>query len=145
MTGPLFVDTNVLVYARDPGQGEKHHRARTWMEHLWRSRAGRLSTQVLNEYYYTVTRKLPLPLDPGEARRDVQQLHAWQPLPVDVNVVRGAWQEEDRFSLNYWDALIVAAARLAGCVGILTEDLANGQDLDGLQVVSPFSATPAGG
>lgn len=74
----------------------------------------------------------------------MQQLHAWQPVPVDVNVVRGAWQEEDRFSLNYWDALIVAAARLAGCVGILTEDLANGQDLDGLQVVSPFSATPAG-
>lgn len=53
-----------------------------------------------------------------------------------------AWSLQDRFHLSWWDALIVAAARSAGCSVLLTEDLQHGQDLDGLQVINPFQAPP---
>jgi len=53
-----------------------------------------------------------------------------------------AWADQDRFGLSWWDTLIVAAARVAGCSNLLTEDLQHDQDLDGLRVVNPFEVTP---
>src|SRR5712692_5673330 len=70
--GLVFVDTNVLVYARDSSERTKHPRARAWLEMLWRERTGRLSTQVLHEYYVTVTRNLKPGLRADEAREDVR-------------------------------------------------------------------------
>ncbi len=76
----FFVDTNVLVYARDASESEKQPQAADWMNYLWRSQAGRLSTQVLNEYYVTVTRKLSPGTAVEDARRDIRNLVAWQPV-----------------------------------------------------------------
>ena len=68
MTALYFADTNLLIYARDPRRDPvKHQRARQWLEPLWRDRSGRLSTQVLNEYYAVVTQKLTPALSPDEA------------------------------------------------------------------------------
>ena len=139
----VFVDTNVLVYARDTTDPRKHTAARSWMERLWSSRAGRLSTQVLHEYYVTVTRKLHPGLSKDAARSDVRDLAAWQPIALDDNVVRRAWAVEDRFDLSFWDALIVAAAQSAGCRYVLSEDLQHGQDLHGVEVLSPFQSEPS--
>ena len=58
MTAPVFVDTNVLVYSRDSRDAGKNQRAREWVEFLWDTKRGRVSRQVLHEYYVTVTRKL---------------------------------------------------------------------------------------
>ena len=77
---PVFVDTNVLVYARDASERDKQRRASAWMAHLWRTGSGRLSVQVLQEYYVTVTRKLQPGLPKKDARADVQDLLAWKPL-----------------------------------------------------------------
>lgn len=139
----VFVDTNVLVYARDASEPAKQPRARAWMEALWRSRTGRISVQVLEEYYVTVTSKLDPGLDPSEARSDVRSLSAWRPLPLDGDLVEGAWEIEDRRGFAFWDALIVAAARRSGCRHLLSEDLQDGQDLGGLEVVDPFLTAPA--
>ena len=57
MTGTVFVDTNVLVYSRDVSEAQKQKQAMAWMTHLWAERCGRLSYQVLNEFYVTVTQK----------------------------------------------------------------------------------------
>jgi len=132
----------VLVYAADPGAGEKHHQARAWLQHLSGAPSGRLSYQVLQEYYVTVTRKLPQPMDPDEARADVRRLMDWDPVVIDGGVLDGAWDAQDRFGFSFWDALIVAAARSARCRHLLTEDLQDGQDLDGLLVVDPFAHEP---
>lgn len=142
MTAQVFVDTNVLVYQLDTREPEKHAQARMWLEHLWETRRGRISFQVLSELYVTVTRKLNPGLDQETARRAVQALHAWQPVPIDEKVLGGAWVTQDRFGLSWWDSLIVAAAKLAGASYLLTEDLQHGQDLDGLRVVNPFLASP---
>jgi predicted nucleic acid-binding protein len=138
----VFVDTDVLVYARDSAEPDKGRLARSWMERLWQTRAGRLSWQVLQEYYQTVTAKLKPGIDPAQARRDVVALSSWQPVVVDQAVLEHAWSVQDRYSLSWWDALIVAAADLAGCEYLLTEDLQDDQRLGDLRVISPFTADP---
>jgi len=138
----VFVDTNVLVYARDASESEKQPLASAWLETLWESREGRLSTQVLQEYYVAVTRKLDPGLDRAQARTDVRALEAWRPLDLDAPLLESAWEAEDRFGFVFWDTLIVAAARRLGCDHLLTEDLQDGQDLDGLVVIDPFRHEP---
>ena len=140
---PVFVDTNVLVYARDTADPTKQARASEWIAHLWRTREGRLSVQVLQEYYVTTTRKLRPGLSPEDARADVDDLAAWSPVVINIGVVEAAWAIEDRFGLSFWDGLVVAAAQVARCDVLLTEDLQHGADLDGVRVVDPFR-TPVG-
>jgi predicted nucleic acid-binding protein len=137
---PVFVDTNVLVYARDASEPEKQPQAAAWIEHLWRTRTARLSFQVLQEYYATTIRKLKPGLTPEQARADVRDLLAWRPVSVGAELLEAGWSVEDRFGLSCWDALIVAAARIAGCEYLLTEDLQHGAEFEGLQVVNPFRA-----
>ena len=142
MTVPVFTDTNVLVYARDAGQPVKQQQAMSWLAYLWHSKRGRVSVQVLNEFYYTVTRKVGRPLSGETARREARRFLAWAPLPIDGQLVEKAWELEARRGFNFWDALIVAAAQMSGCRRLLTEDLQDGQNIDGVQVVSPFTTTP---
>lgn len=142
MSGDVFVDSNVLVYARDASEPEKQRRAAAWMEHLWRSRSGRLSFQVLQEFYTTVTDRLQPGLETSVARSDVRDLMAWSPLHVDARVIEGAWGLQDRFGLAWWDAQIVAAAQLVACRWLLTEDLQHGQRFGDLGVVDPFRTAP---
>jgi predicted nucleic acid-binding protein len=142
MTGRIFVDTNVLVYARDASEPEKQARAMEWMERLWRGRVGRTSYQVLSEFYVTVTAKLSPGMPAEDARRDVRALHAWQPLSIDAAVLEGAWAVQGRYGLSWWDSLVVAAAQVLECRWLLTEDLRHGQDLAGVRVVDPFRTSP---
>ena len=142
--GPVFVDTNVLVYVRDARDPAKQAAAAEWMARLWENRRGRLSTQVLHEYYVTVTAKLDPGLSSEDAREDLLALSAWSPLPLTYELTERAWDVQDRWRLSFWDSLVVAAAQAQGCGILLTEDLQHGQELDGLRVVSPFEEGPAG-
>jgi predicted nucleic acid-binding protein len=143
MTARVFVDTNVLVYARDLTDRDKHAQALGWVAALWQERAGRLSWQVLQEYYVTLTRKLDPPRDAADAREDVASLVSWRPISVDLVAFDTAWGVEDRFGLSWWDALIVAAAQAGGCDYLLSEDLQDGQKFDGVTVISPFTREPS--
>ncbi len=143
MTDLVFVDTNVLVYNRDASEPRKQKQASAWMQHLWSTRTGRLSFQVLHEFYVTVTAKLKPGLDPETARREVRLLFPWQPLAMDARIIEAAWAAQDRFNLSWWDALIVGAAQVADCRYLLTEDLQEAQQLGDLQVLHPFKSSPA--
>lgn len=143
MNALVFVDTNVLLYRHDSAKAEKQEAAETWLTHLWRTRSGRLSMQVLQEFYFNATQKLKPGLSRQVARQEVQDLMAWHPILVDSQVVLEAWDLQDRFGLSFWDSLIAAAARLAGCRFLLTEDLQHDQDLNGVRVLSPFIARPS--
>ena len=139
MTVRVFVDTNVLVYARDRTDEAKNRRALEWLALLWEQRAGRLSWQVLQEYYVTMTRKLRPLRDPLDVREDVTSLLTWQPIPIDLPMLDAAWTIEDRFGLSWWDALIVSAAQAGACTHLLTEDLQDGQSFGDVTVVDPFT------
>ena len=137
-----FVDTNVLLYSRDTADPDKHEMAASWVEHLWETRRGRLSAQVLNEYYVSVTRKLKPGLPLEEARADVADLMAWQPVPVDASLISAALAIEDSAQLSFWDALIVAAAHRSECPYLLSEDLNDAQTIGTTTIVNPFTNPP---
>jgi predicted nucleic acid-binding protein len=141
MTATVFVDTNVLLYALDPADPKKHAAAQAWRSELWKSRRGRLSIQVLQEFYAKVAQKWPMSRD--AARSEVQDLLAWQPVTMDYALLELGWKLQDRFRLSFWDSLIVAAAKTAGCHYLLTEDLQPGQNLDGVYVTNPFLTLPS--
>jgi len=134
----VFVDTNVLLYADDTRDAVKQAQSRDWLLALWLRRSGRLSTQVLNEYYANVTRKLKLPQ--GDARAKVRRFQLWQPWQIDHQTVETAWGIEARFGLSYSDSLIVAAAAQAGCTHVLSEDMGHEQHYGAVQVINPFKA-----
>jgi predicted nucleic acid-binding protein len=141
MTALVFVDTNVLLYALDRTNLKKQQAAREWREELWRSRRGRISFQVLQEFYAKVAQKWPEGRD--EARAEVRDLLAWLPMTVDAAILERGWKIQDRYRLSFWDSLVVAAAKSAGCRYLLTEDLQTNQELDGVMVVNPFLSAPA--
>ena len=136
----VFVDSNVLLYAVDEADPDKQRVARNWRAELWKSRRGRVSFQVLGEFYVNAVRKQPAARE--EARAEVRDLLVWNPVVTDAALLERGWKLQDRYQLSYWDALIVAAARTALCRYLLTEDLQAGQELDGIEVVNPFLRSP---
>jgi predicted nucleic acid-binding protein len=141
MIAPVFVDTNVFLYARDRRNPAKQAAAAAWLQYLWREQLGRTSVQVLSEYYVNLTRKLIPGMPPDEAWDDVSALLHWKPQPVDeVLMVRGR-EIERRHRISWWDALVVAAAELQGCALLLTEDLQDGGIYGGVTARSPFSTS----
>jgi predicted nucleic acid-binding protein len=138
----VFVDTNVLLYSEDGADPAKHRQARDWLRALWLQRCGRLSVQVLNEFYVNATRKLRPPMPAGDARAEVRRYQRWQPWLNDHATVESAWALESRYQLNYWDALMAAAALQQGCTLLLTEDLQHDQRLESLRVINPFLIGP---
>jgi predicted nucleic acid-binding protein len=139
MIPPCFVDANVLIYARDPGEPLKQQRAQEWLLYLWREGLGRTSLQVLSEFYVNVTRKLANPVSAEDAWQEVRSLLAWRPHPVDEALFLRAREIEQRWRLSWWDSTVVAAAQLQACAILLTEDLQDGAVYGGVTVRSPFS------
>ena len=138
----VFVDTNVLLYADDGADPAKHLRAREWLRVLWMRRCGRVSTQVLSEYYANATHKLTPLVPPGDARAEMRRYQHWKPWQIDHQTVETAWAIEARFQVRWWDALIVAAAQHQGCQYVLTEDLPHQQQIDSVQILNPFVTGP---
>lgn len=142
MIQPVFVDTNVLLYEWDGSDSNKQQRAIAWMGHLWVAETGRLSFQVLAEFYRGATQKLRPALSAPKAQSHVRTLFAWSPISIDLEIMEAAWRDQERYKLSWWDALIVAAAQRAGCRTLLSEDFQAGQQFGELTVVNPFAVAP---
>ncbi len=137
----FFVDSNVLLYYVDPLEVDKRARAAEWLNHLWASGAGRLSWQVLHEFYQNAVRKMRL--DPVSARQLVEDLTHWRPVDTSVGLVQRAWQWTDNAQLSYWDALIVAAAERSGAAYLLSEDFQAKRRYEDVEVINPFENSPS--
>lgn len=139
MSASVFLDTNILVYAIEVGGPEPAKTAAA--QALLRGRTVCLSTQVLGEFYQAVTsprRAAPLPHQ--EAAAWVQLWKRHDVRAITVAHVDLALELAACFRLNYYDALILAAARLADCAVVFSEDLNPGQDYGGVQVQNPLPA-----
>jgi len=139
MSGRTFVDTNVLIYAHDIHAGRKQEKAAQILGDLWETRNGVLSTQVLQEFYVNVTRKIPSPLKRSTARDIIRQYSVWSVIGPDADMIVRASELEEGHQLSFWDGMIVAAARQAGAARILTEDLNHGETIDGVTIENPFA------
>lgn len=133
----VFVDTNILLYAADRTDLRKQKIASDWLRRLWESGTGRLSWQVLNEFYWNGTRKLKLSNE--LVRGTLTAFHRWQPVAMNHVLATRAWHWTDSAGLTYWDSLIVAAAEAAGCARLLSEDFQEGREFDSVTVFNPFS------
>jgi predicted nucleic acid-binding protein len=140
MSGKVFIDTNILIYAHDLDAGEKHTISATILKHLWETETGIISAQVLQEFYVNVTRKIPNPLPKTKAREIIQSYLMWHVELNDIKTIFAASEFEERYNLSFWDALIVAAACNAKVEKILTEDLNHGQRIEGVFIENPSSS-----
>jgi predicted nucleic acid-binding protein len=138
----VFVDTNVLLYAVDDTDLDKQRRCRDWLTVCWQRRCGRMSTQVLDEFYANARKRFASAISAGDARAEVRRYQRWKPWVIDHATIETAWAAESRYQLNYWDALMVAAAQHMGCTLLLTEDLQHDQAIDQLRIVNPFLLGP---
>ncbi len=136
MTDKVFVDTNVFVCLFDRDARVKQARAAALVEE--EAEAIVISTQVLQEFYVTVTRKLGKPLPEPEAEAAVRRLAALSVVDIDVDLVLAAVTSSRRHRISYWDALIVEAALRGECRRLLTEDLQHGRRFGDLTVENPF-------
>lgn len=137
----VFVDTSVFVYADDAAEPTRRQQARDWVAHLWATRMGRTSTQVLSEYYVCVTQRIQPGLAQGDARAKLRRYQQWQPWVTDHQTVETAWGLEVRLQMDYWQALILASAMHSGCDAVLSDALPLAR-YDQLEVINPFEMSP---
>ncbi|HEY1220262.1 MAG: PIN domain-containing protein [Bryobacteraceae bacterium] len=135
-----FVDTNVLVYAFDKSGSPKKQAAQRLMNELMDEDLLRLSTQVLQELFVTLTRKVSQRCSIGEALAVLEDLAAWPPMVVDYPAIRAAVGLADQAKLSFWDALVVVAAARTGAAVLYTEDMNDGQEILGVRIRNPFAA-----
>ena len=138
----VFVDAAILVYSEDGADKARQKAALAWLQRLWTRGLGRVSTQVLDEFYVLATRKLQPPMPSGDARAEVRRYELWQPWQIDHATVESAWAAESRYGLPYRDSLLVAAAQHLGCRYLLSEELPHEQHYGGVQVINPFKTGP---
>lgn len=135
-----FLDTNVLVYLFDADAPDKQEQARALLQAEVANGRAVLSTQVLQEFYVAVTRKLARPLDALTAEAALRCLAELPVTPVDSALVLRAAQLSRTDNLSFWDSLIVMTA-LQSCAKFLySEDLQHGRVVEGMQIVNPFLA-----
>ena len=135
-----FVDTNVLMYALDKGMSPKKQIARRLVQELMEGNRTRVSTQVLQELYVVLTRKVSHRCSNEDALAVLDDLTAWPLTVVDYAAIRAAADLAERSKLSFWDALIVISAARAGAAMIYTEDLNDGQEILGIRISNPLAS-----
>jgi len=134
-----FIDTNILVYAYDSEAGKKHGLAMELMDSLWIARNGVLSTQVLCEFFVTVTRKIPNPMSIDHARQIIEDYaSSWRIIIITEDIILNAIDIMKSHALSFWDALIWSAAKYSDAIHIYTEDFQHGLVIDGIESTDPF-------
>jgi predicted nucleic acid-binding protein len=138
MNDRVFLDTNVLVYAFDGSEPIKQRRAQQIIESEYPDPSPFISTQVLQEFHVAVVRKLKEPLGEEEAEQACVQLSRFPTVLIESQTVLDAIALSRRHTLSLWDSLIIRSALKARCVKLLTEDLHDGLEIEGLQITNPF-------
>jgi predicted nucleic acid-binding protein len=138
MTAKVFVDSNILVYAHDADAGLRQQQASDLLKTLWDNGYGRLSTQVLQEFFVNVTQKIKRPIARGVAREVIRSYGLWVESVITPSTVIRASEISEAWMLSFWDSMIFAAAEQDGAQQLFTVDMNSGQIIAGIQVVNPF-------
>jgi predicted nucleic acid-binding protein len=137
MTGPLFVDTNILIYSLDPSEPEKRRRAAKLIQSSFAE--GRLLTspQTLHECYRVLTERRRL-IPQVDARTFIRALFSTCTAPLDSTSTEAAWKIQDDTKFHWWDCVMLASALAAGSAVFVSEDLSDGVKIGGMRIVNPF-------
>jgi len=137
----VFLDTNVLVYLFDTDDPVKQRRVQVLLSNRELRTRLILSTQVLQEFYVSVTRKLATPLDPEAAFQAVQDLTALPVVQIDPPLILLAIQRSRKVKVSFWDALILESALAADATFLYSEDFQDGSVFGRLRIVNPFKVS----
>ncbi len=140
MQDKVFLDTNIFIYSIDasPGQNKKRDVARRIIREHIENESGVISVQVMQEFYHVATHKIAIPLLAEEALEYLHYMAILETVQPDFHMVVAAIRIHQKHSLSFWDALILQAAKTAGCSQLLSEDLQDGFRLDTIVVKNPF-------
>ena len=139
MIDKVLVDTNILVYAYDNSDPKKQPQALITLNQLFDTNRGIISTQILGEFFITVTRKIPDPLTIEEGINSLQNyMRAWKIVEITPMIILEAARGVKDYQLNFWDAQIWATARLNQIGVIYSEDFNTGIFLEGVQFINPL-------
>ncbi|MGH1570506.1 PIN domain-containing protein [Methylobacterium sp. P31] len=137
----VFVDSNVLLYARDDRFPEKQARARLWLAALTTREVAVVSPQVLGEIHSTLLRgKIRVAAD--EVRRTTLAIESWSHGATDLELIASAWSLRAQTGFQWWDCVILGSAIRAGCRYLLSEDFQHGREVESITIVDPFRAGP---
>lgn len=137
MTAKAFVDTNVFVYAAAYNDPDKSAKARALLNQIIKARSGVVSSQVMVEFASTLVNKFGEPA--AKVKPLMDMFDRFKVVSPTKEHVLSALDIRDRSKVNYWDALIIAAAISANCSTLYTEDLSHGQSIAGIKIVNPFT------
>ncbi|MEA2166168.1 MAG: hypothetical protein QOK37_4295 [Thermoanaerobaculia bacterium] len=138
MSGKVFLDTNILAYAHDGASRGKQKRSREVIAQLAHSGDGVISTQVMQEFFVTATRKLGVP--PLAAKAVLKTFDVFEIVLAGPSLIHDAIDCSVLNTVSFWDGLILAAAASAGCGTLYSEDLSHGQVILGVKIQNPFAA-----
>jgi len=136
MSARCFLDTNILVYTDDNSAPAKQRVALDLVGKHRRAGTGVVSLQVLQEYFVTITRKLHVEAE--TARRKVELLAEFDVAFPEVADVLAAIDLHRLHQISFWDGLVLRSAKQAGCSVLLSEDMQNEREIDGVRIVDPF-------
>ncbi len=136
MTGEVFLDSNVLLYAcsSSPDDTVKRRIA----EALMLDRPFALSAQVLQEFIANAVLKPRLGISEGNIDATLQLASLVRVQAVTRELVLTGIALRRRYQLSQWDATILAAAKELKCEVVYSEDMNHGQDYSGVRVINPF-------
>ena len=143
MSDNVFFDTNVLVYSFDSVDLRKHEVASRLITESFVQGSGVLSTQVLKEFYVTVTRKISHTMPSETAERVIRDFSLWRVVETTVPLILRGIRIQMKNRISFWDAMIVAAAKNADCSVLYTEDLGHGMVIEDVRVHNPFGVNKA--
>lgn len=137
MKDRCFIDTNILIYPFDNSNSSKQKACSTFLTQILVNAEPVISTQTLGEFFNVVVRKLNFPKQ--DAMFEVQKLTETFPVyEIKTENVLHAMQISNATQFSYWDSLILAMAIDTGCSVLYSEDLSNGQEIEGIKIVNPF-------
>ncbi len=140
-TERVFVDTNVLLYARDDRYPDKQSAAALWLATLAQREALVVSPQILGELHNAVLRG-KIRVDEGELQRTTAALQPFSHGATDLELIARAWRIRKETGFQWWDCVILAAAIRAGCRYLLSEDYQHGRTIHGTTILNPFTVGP---
>lgn len=138
MKDRFFLDTNVLVYANDRSDRRKYDTAKRILLEGLANENMILSTQVLGEFFVTVTRKIEVKLPAESAKKQIHLLRTAEIIPIDFDLTVRAVEFSVQEGLSYWDSLIVTTAQKSQCALLYSEDMADGRTYGSVTIRNPF-------
>jgi predicted nucleic acid-binding protein len=136
MHATKFLDTNIVLYAYDRDAPAKREVALRLVEQGWNSLGMiAISVQVLQEAHVNLERR---GVSRAEASQVIRDFSQWPVVDNSLDLLLSALDEQSRWQISIWDALILAAARVSGATELISEDFNHGQEYGGVTAVNPF-------